>query len=173
MEFKTLIQQSINRAGIFVASVILFSTAAFAQKVPTDLLDLSIEELFNANVITDSERAISDNRWHVSYAYAISDYDEYYIGSSSVSYDDVLFSPGLEPRTQNNYPVVPTEIKQEVHALRVAYDLTDAMTVRAQLPMVKQSTDHISIVPGYDAFNISSDGVGDLVSGAGSDDVKV
>ncbi|MGA0336013.1 MAG: hypothetical protein ACO3LD_07160, partial [Luminiphilus sp.] len=93
MEFKTLVQQSINRAGIFVASVILFSTAAFAQKVPTDLLDLSIEELFNANVITDSERAISDNRWHVSYAYAISDYDEYYIGSSSVSYDDVLFSP--------------------------------------------------------------------------------
>ena len=51
MEFKTLIQQSINRAGIFVASVILFSTAAFAQKVPNYLLDLSIEELFNANVI--------------------------------------------------------------------------------------------------------------------------
>ena len=163
MEVKTLIQHSINRAGISVASVILFSTAAYAQKVPTDLLDLSIEELFDANVVTDSERTISDNRWHVSYTYAVSDYDEYYIGSNSVSYDDVLFSPGLEPRTQNNYPVVPTEIKQEVHALRVAYDLTDAMTVRAQLPMVKQSTDHISIVPGYDAFNISSDGVGDLV----------
>lgn len=103
----------INRAGISVASVILFSTAAYAQKVPTDLLDLSIEELFDANVVTDSERTISDNRWHVSYTYAVSDYDEYYIGSNSVSYDDVLFSPGLEPRTQNNYPVVPTEIKQE------------------------------------------------------------
>ena len=28
---------------------------------------------------------------------------------------------------------------------------------------VMQSTDHISIVPGYDAFNISSEGVGDIV----------
>jgi len=163
MEFKApLINPTVCKSSIALW-VFCFNSTLSAQKVPTDLLDLSIEELFDANVITDSERAISDNRWHVSYTYAISDYDEYYIGSNSVSYDDVLFSPGLEPRTQNNYPVVPTEIKQEVHALRVAYDLTDAMTVRAQLPMVKQSTDHISIVPGYDAFNISSDGVGDLV----------
>jgi hypothetical protein len=34
--------------------------------------------------------------------------------------------------------------------------------VRAQLPFVMQSTDHISIVPGYDAFNISSEGIGDM-----------
>ena len=71
-------------------------------------------------------------------------------------------SPRGEARTDTNYPVVPTEIKQEVHALRLAFDFTAALTVRAQLPFVMQSTDHISIVPGYDAFNISSDGVGDL-----------
>ncbi len=130
MEFKALLRNRSVYPSSIALWVFCFSSTLFAQKVPTDLLDLSIEELFDANVITDSERAISDNRWHVSYT---------------------------------NYPVVPTEIKQEVHALRVAYDLTDAMTVRAQLPMVKQSTDHISIVPGYDAFNISSDGVGDLV----------
>ena len=150
--------------GLCTAAVLIvcFSRATFAQKVPTDLLDLSIEELFAANVISDAERAMLDSRWHVSYTYAISNYDEYYIGINSVSYDDVLFTTGGEPRTDTNYPVVPTEIKQEVHALRVAFDLTDTVTVRAQLPMVKQSTDHISIVPGYDAFNISSDGVGDL-----------
>ena len=34
--------------------------------------------------------------------------------------------------------------------------------MRAQLPFVTQSSDHISIVPGYDAFNISSEGVGDI-----------
>ena len=28
-----------------------------AQTVPTDLLDLSIEELFDANVVTEAERA--------------------------------------------------------------------------------------------------------------------
>ena len=98
----------------------------------------------------------------MSYTYAVSDYDEYYIGNNSLSYDDVLFTPGADTRTPNNYPVVPTEITQEVHAIRVAYDLTAETTIRAQLPLVMQSTDHISIVPGYDAFNISSEGLGDV-----------
>ena len=73
-----------------------------------------------------------------------------------------MFEPGAEARTEYNYLVMPTEITQEVHALRVAYDLTDATALRAQIPFVTQSTDHISILPGYDAFNISSEGVGDI-----------
>ena len=162
MEFRPSNRSGMSAVRIVGILGVFFGSSALAQKVPTDLLDLSIEELFDANVISESEKAASDNRWHIAYTYAVSDYDEYYIGTSSVSYDDVLFTPGSEPRTESNYPVVPTEIKQEVHALRVAYDLNDALTLRAQLPMVKQSTDHISIIPGYDAFNISSDGVGDL-----------
>ena len=67
-------------------------------------------------------------KWHVSYTYAVSDYDEYYIGSSSLTYEDVLFRPGIDARMENNYPVVPTEITQEVHAIRVGYDLTTATT---------------------------------------------
>ena len=146
--------------GVFFAGS--FHAGAWAQTVPTDLLDLSIEELFDANVVSEADRAETQNRWHLSYTYAISEYDEYYLGTHSVSYDEVLFTPGVDTRTENNYPVVPTEITQEVHAIRVAYDLTQATTLRAQLPFVMQSTDHISIIPGYDAFNISSDGVGDI-----------
>lgn len=134
-----------------------------AQNVPADLLDISIEELFDANIVSDSDRAQSGRRWHVSYTYAVSEYEEYYSGTSKVSYDDVLFTPGEDARTQNNYPVVPTDIRQEVHALRVAYDLHPDLTLRAQLPFISQSTDHISIIPGYDAFNISSEGIGDVV----------
>lgn len=133
-----------------------------AQTVPTDLLDLSIEELFDANVVTEADLAETARRWHVSYTYAVSDYDEYYLGTHSLSYDAVLFTPGAEARTENNYPVVPTEISQEVHALRLAYDVNESMTIRAQVPLVMQSTDHISIIPGYDAFNISSEGLGDI-----------
>lgn len=135
---------------------------AIAQTVPTDLLDLSIEELFDANVVSDADRKDSAQAWHVSYTYAIADYDEYYIGTRSASYEDVLFTPGADVRSENNYPVVPTEITQEIHAVRIAYDFTNTLTVRAQLPFVMQSTEHISIVPGYDAFNISSEGVGDV-----------
>jgi hypothetical protein len=42
-----------------------------AQTVPTDLLDLSIEELFDANVVTEADRAETARRWHVSYTYAV------------------------------------------------------------------------------------------------------
>ena len=85
-----------------------FCVGAWAQTVPTDLLDLSIEELFDANVVSEADRTETQNRWHVSYTYAISEYDEYYLGTHSVSYDEVLFTPGVDTRTENNYPVVPT-----------------------------------------------------------------
>ena len=100
---------------------------AWAQTVPTDLLDLSIEALFEANVVTEAERAQVARRWHASYTYAVSDYHDYYLGTQRINYDEVLFQPGQEDRTGSNYPVVPTEIKQEVHALRLAYDLTPAV----------------------------------------------
>ena len=148
--------------GLALAISLFVPQGALAQTVPTDLLDLSIEELFDVNVVSEADRADIRRKWHLSYTYAISEYEEYYLGTSRVSYDDVLFSPGVDARTDNNYPVVPTEITQEVHALRVGYDLTEALTIRAQLPFVMQSTDHISIIPGYDAFNISSEGLRDI-----------
>ena len=101
------------------------------QTVPTDLLDLSIEELFDANVVSEADRVKTQNRWHLSYTYAVSEYDEYYLGTHSVSYDEVLFTPGVDTRSENNYPVVPTEIMQEVHAVRLAYDLTHATSLPA------------------------------------------
>ena len=149
--------------GALLWGALLSPLCAQAQNVPADLLDISIEELFDANIVTDADREQSSRRWHVSYTYAVSEYEKYYSGTSKVSYDDVLFTPGEDARTKNNYPVVPTDIRQEVHALRVAYDLRPDLTLRAQLPFVSQSTDHISIIPGYDAFNISSEGMGDVV----------
>ena len=98
--------------GITVALLLLSGGRAAAQTVPTDLLDLSIEDLFEANVVSETEQVEESRRWHVSYTYAVSDYDEYYIGTNAVSYDDVLFEPGAEARTEYNYPVVPTEITQ-------------------------------------------------------------
>ena len=76
--------------------------ARLAKTVPTDLLDLSIDELFDAN-ICEADQVESSRKWHVSYTYAVSDYDEYYIGSSSVTYEDVP-RPGVDARTDNNTP---------------------------------------------------------------------
>ena len=84
--------KTIQLRGGVAGGLLIASLAATAQTVPTDLLDLSIEELFDANVVSDLDREASRRKWHVSYTYAVSDYDEYYIGNNSLSYDDVLFT---------------------------------------------------------------------------------
>lgn len=132
-----------------------------AQTVPADLLDVSLEDLFSANVIEDD---VAKNRWHLSYSYGRSTFDEYRDGSDRLTYDDVLWSGPGEVKTRENFPVVPTKITQEVHSVLLAYDVNDRLGVRLFVPFIEQSTDHISIVPNYNDFNISSDGVGDVVA---------
>lgn len=146
-----------------LAAIALFPAASWSQTVPTELLELSIEDLFDTNIIDDRGQSSDQSKWHLELAFTSSAYDEYYINGSKVTYDDVLFSPGQEARTDKNYPVVPTMIRQEITALQLAYDLSEDITLRGQIPLVHQSTDHISIIPGYDEFNISSNGLGDVV----------
>ncbi len=170
MGTKVLSRLSYAEIGAVLAISLVVEHSALAQTVPTDLLDLSIEDLFDANVVSEADRAETRRKWHLSYTYAISEYEEYYLGTNRVSYDDVLFSPGVDARTDNNYPVVPTEITQEVHALRLGYDLTEALTVRAQLPFVMQSTDHISIILRLRRVQYQLGGGGGYCVGAGFHD---
>ena len=102
----------------------LLAPGAAAQTVPADIAEVSIEDLFASNVVTREERARGSKRWHLAYRYLRSDYDEYRSGTRRLSYDDVLWSGPTEPRTDQNYPVVPTEISQEVHSLLAAYDFS-------------------------------------------------
>jgi hypothetical protein len=55
---------------------VLCPLGALGQTVPTDLLDLSIDELFDANIVTEAEQAERSREWYVSYTYAVSDYDK-------------------------------------------------------------------------------------------------
>ena len=142
----------------------LLAPGAAAQTVPADIAEVSIEDLFASNVVTREERARTSKRWHLAYRYLRSDYDEYRSGTRRLSYDDVLWSGPTEPRTDENYPVVPTEISQEVHSLLAAYDFSPSLSFKLSVPFIEQSTDHISIVPNYDEFNISSNGIGDVVA---------
>lgn len=148
---------------LLLMAPVVMTPIAEAQTVPTELLDISIEDLFEANIVDPGNTSSTKKTWRAEITYTSSEYNEYFINSSAVTYDDVLFSPGQEPRTDQNYPVVPTVIRQDVKALHIANDLTDRVTLRVQIPFVTQSTDHISVIPGYDEFNISSDGLGDIV----------
>ena len=137
-------------------------TRVYAQSVPSDLLELSIEELFAVDINDDNSTAGIRNRWNFLYRYQKSHFHDYLDGSKKLSLDEVLWSPGQEPRTDKNFPVVPTRIDQDVHAFVVGYNFIDNLSIRLAIPYISQSTDHISVVPGYSEFNISSEGLGDL-----------
>ena len=165
-----MILKSITRdrraSAIRPAILVVFampSLHATAQSVPADLLELSIEELFDADVGNDGATDSAESkRWNVSYSYHKSRFKDYLDGSNRIPVEDVLFSPGEEPRTDKNFPVVPTDIEQEIHTFRIAYDFATDMSVSLTIPYIKQSTDHISIVPDYSNFNITTDGLGDI-----------
>lgn len=92
------------------------------------------------------------------------DYRHYYDGNSTPSYDDVLWSPGSDPRTDSNYPVVPTEIDQAVHSVTARYRYDEHWSMTVVLPYIEPTADHMSVVPDYDNFVIKSRGVGDIVA---------
>lgn len=153
-----------NVIRTFIFALGGLSAAVWAQSVPSDLVDVSIEDLFAANVVAEDSRDSARRRWHLAYRYSRAEFDEYRLGTDKLSYSDVLWSGPSEQRTANNYPVVPTKITQEVHNILLGYQYNEQISARLSVPFIKQSTDHISIVPGYDEFNISSDGVGDVVA---------
>ena len=94
----------------------LLAPGAAAQTVPADIAEVSIEDLFASNVVTREERARTSKRWHLSYLYLRSDYDEYRSGTRRLSYDDALWNGPTEPRTDQNYPVVPTRsARRSIH----------------------------------------------------------
>ena len=140
-----------------------FSASIWAQNVPSDLLDLSLEELFAANITdTKGDTSGTKSKWSLRYKFQRADFEGFNKGTDRLSDNEVLFSPGLEPRTDDNFPVVPTTITQEVHALIVGYQLSEQLNINLAVPYVKQTTNHISIVPSYADFTIRSSGIGDV-----------
>ena len=157
-------------------SMLLLSAPSISQSVPSDLLDLSIEDLFAAEIAdTLSQDAKSNlgeaSRWRLQYRFLKAEFGDYGDGTRKISNDEVLFSPGTEARTDKNFPVVPTTITQEVHAIVASYNFERNIQVMISASYVKQSTNHISIIPGYDFFTINSSGIGD-VSVIGSYDLS-
>ena len=151
------------KCAFFCITVMMVCPHVNAQSVPADLLGLSIDELLSTDVrVSDGSSTRPLRPWSLTYSFDESRFKDYLIGSNRVPIGDVLFSPGEEPRTDKNFPVVPTDITQKIHSIIVSYAVKSNLSVSMAIPYIKQSTDHISIVPGYSEFNISSGGVGDI-----------
>lgn len=145
--------------GTFATSL-LATQSIFAQSTPAEFAEMSLQELFDLDI--ESEQQTSP-KWNLSYQYKFAEFDGYLDGDKSLSLDEVLWSGPEETRTNKNFPVVPTVIRQRAHLFRVGYQYSNNVAFYLSAPYIKQDTDHISIVENYDQFIIETDGVGDTV----------
>ena len=153
-------------------------SSAFGQTPPVDLANMSLGDLLNAKIIrsyadhaafkTGGQGAplgyLDSSRFHFSTSYVKVRFDGYMDGTDDVSINDVLW-PWYEadsPRTDENFPVVPTVITQEAVQFKGAYDLSEQWSLSLSIPYIRQETEHVSSKPGFDEFTIVSEGFGDV-----------
>jgi len=135
-----------------------FSHFTFAN-TPSEMADLTVQQLFALSTDEMSEKTF--NHWTLRLLYKRSNVDGYLDGTSKLSYQNVLFDD-TEPRSDKNFPILPTVINQEAYIGNIQYYFSSEESISVSIPYIMQSTDHESIVSGYDQFNISSDGIGDI-----------
>lgn len=139
------------------------SSVTWAHTTPAEFAEMSLQDLLAVDVFEDQDAGIKPRRWSFAYSYRYLEIEGYRDGTDDLSRSEVLFEPGAgEPRTRDNFPVLPTEIEQEIHVLDFSYQISSDTGLRLSVPYISQSTDHISIVPGYPEFLIKSRGIGDI-----------
>lgn len=146
----------------WIACVSCTSSMVYAQTTPSEFAEMTLQDLF---VESTEDTETQASKWRFSLQNRFAEYDGYRDGTDDLTLDEVLFVPGEEPRTDSNFPVVPTVIKQNVTILSAEYLWRDDWHFSVAIPWIQQETDHISIVPGYDQFLIESEGVGDVTMG--------
>lgn len=119
-----------------------------------DLLDLPTEE-------TKTASSEASSPWELELIYSRKQLSGYRSGTRELSNREVLFTSG-QVRTDQNFPVVPTEITQEATIANISYAIDKDSGVSLSIPYIRQSTDHVSAVEGYDSFLITSEGLGDI-----------
>lgn len=150
-------------------SILLFLSAfsygmqSHGHSTPAEFAELSLQDLFDQTIDdegqSDFEKA---DRWSLSYQLNHIEIEGYKKGNTNLSNNEVLWDNiSGEARTDENFPVLPTQIHQNVQLFNAAYRLTQKTNLQVSAPYILQSTDHISIVPGYDNFVIDSKGLGD------------
>lgn len=151
-----------RHAALFLCAALCTHNAAWAQSTPTELADLSLEDLLDVEI--GGEKLKHAQKWELSASFKKLDIGGYKNGTRDLSFDEVLFSAG-EMRTQQNYPVVPTFICQVAFSLSAKYQIDHNTAIGVQVPYLMQDTEHISSVPGFADFTLSSKGLGDIAVG--------
>lgn len=152
------------KSRCMAATVLLFGSTQLSAMTPAEMAELSLQDLMGLKAESESRVSTGDtaSRWQARVQYSQLRFDGYQSGDSKLDDERVLFRPGTQARTSENYPVLPTTIVQEAVTLAVSYQLNNGDYVDVAVPTIKQSTHHKSIVPGYGRFIIDSEGLGDI-----------
>ncbi len=130
-----------------------------AQTPPIDLMTLSIEDLLNLHINRQRDSIAFNNwsdRWSLGYHYVRMKFDDYLDGTDHVSYS----------KLQNLYAIVPKEIIQEMHMTDITYQASNNLNLSVLVPYIRQETDHISRISGFERFMIRTSGIGDITLSA-------
>ncbi|MGK0293647.1 MAG: hypothetical protein ACI9U1_002049, partial [Porticoccaceae bacterium] len=138
--------------------LIVFNTNCFAQSTPSEMAEMSLQELFFEDTLDDA------SPWTLATHFKVMEFDGYLDGTQSLNNGEVLWDGprGVEPRTAKNFPVVPTVITQKAVIFALGYKLSSQWQGSLLVPYIHQETDHISSVPGYSNFKIETSGIGDI-----------
>ncbi len=151
-----------NKNNKLIVSLYLSISTCTVLATPSDLADLSMQDLMRLNI---QDKPMSDDgiheRWSIEYSYRRLHLDGYQMDDNTVGLMDILYSHG-EMRTDRNFPVLPVKSTQEVHSFNLSYKVNNKLKLSLIVPLVRQDTDHISSMMGFDAFNIASSGIGDI-----------
>jgi len=142
-----------------------FSTSyCLAQSTPSEFAQMSLQELFNQSIYDTEIQQGQASPWTLNYQYKTAKFEGYLDGTKSLSFNDVKGPPSNG--SGKTFPVVPTTITQTAHIYSLGYQFNDQWQGHLSVPYIKQSTDHLSLVPGYSTFTIKTDGIGDAVMSA-------
>ncbi len=148
---------------IYIVIIFYFLTPElYAHESPAELANLSNDELSKIK-LSGHGHDVTESRWSISYRYRRSVFEGYRDGTKDIPLSQVLFDGNPANRTSSNFPIVPTKITQEAHIFNVGYRINELSAISVVVPYILQSTDHVSIIPGYSSFEISTEGVGDVV----------
>ena len=156
--------------GLAIASA--GTPSLVAQTPPSDLTEMSLEQLLGLRIIPHGETPEPNlrkrNKWSLGHRYIRFDFDGNNMGTREVPVSEVLWSGVPSERTKDNFPIVSLIICQKAYVTSVTYDASERWRWSVLVPYIIQETDHVAndslptIGPDFARFIIRSEGIGDV-----------
>ncbi len=152
--------------GLFIVLALFLGNPfqAQAQDYPTELTDMSLQELLELHIAdyrAGDENLFYKGRWTIGYQYAYVKMEGYRTGTVKHSAADIIKATPAEPDV-NKFIITPTRMVQQMHLLSVMYNPTTRLGFLMTVPYVFQSTVHVSVAPNFGFFVISTHGISDM-----------